>query len=109
MLILAVVFAFLGRAYFPRTDPGQFVINVKMPGGKRIEMGDKCIAMVEAVIRGVVSPKDLGMIVSNIGLSMPVTVSPAPMRKLQPVAFASSSSHTVNGMNSRRWLPGLCD
>src|ERR1700733_4996033 len=30
-LILLILFPFLGRAYFPRTDPGQFVINVKCP------------------------------------------------------------------------------
>ena len=28
----------LGVAYFPRTDPGQFVINVKAPSGTRIEI-----------------------------------------------------------------------
>ncbi len=26
---------FLGVAFFPRTDPGQFVINVKAPSGTR--------------------------------------------------------------------------
>ncbi len=69
VLILAVLFPFLGRAYFPRTDPGQFVINVKMPSGTRIEVSDKYIAKVEAVIRSVVAPGDLGMIVSNIGIT----------------------------------------
>ena len=27
----------LGVSFFPRTDPGQFVINVKAPTGTRIE------------------------------------------------------------------------
>ena len=27
----------LGLAYFPRTDPGQFVINIKAPTGTRVE------------------------------------------------------------------------
>ena len=35
---------FLGRAYFPRTDPGQFVISVKAPTGTRIELSDQYIA-----------------------------------------------------------------
>ncbi len=67
-LILAVCFPFLGRAYFPRTDPGQFIINVHMPSGTRLEVSNDYIAKVEDVIRSVVKPKDLGMIVSNIGV-----------------------------------------
>ncbi|MGC9225133.1 MAG: efflux RND transporter permease subunit [Terracidiphilus sp.] len=67
-LLLAVTLPFLGRAYFPRTDPGQFVINVRMPSGSRIEVSDQYISRVEDIIRSVVKPKDLGMIVSNIGV-----------------------------------------
>ncbi|HUB31292.1 MAG TPA: efflux RND transporter permease subunit [Terracidiphilus sp.] len=67
-VILLGLFPFLGRAYFPRTDPGQFVINVRMPSGTRLEVSDQYIARVENVIRGVVKPKDLGMVVSNIGV-----------------------------------------
>ncbi len=67
-LIFLVLFPFLGRAYFPRTDPGQFVINVRMPSGTRLEVSDQYIARVENVIRNVVKPRDLGMIVSNIGV-----------------------------------------
>jgi multidrug efflux pump subunit AcrB len=68
-LILIVLTPLLGRAYFPRTDPGQFIINVKMPSGTRIESSDAYIARVEDEIRKVVSPHDLGMIVSNIGIT----------------------------------------
>ena len=68
-IILAVLTPILGRAYFPRTDPGQFVINVKMPSGTRIEISDDYIARVEDEIRKVVPPHDLGMIVSNIGIT----------------------------------------
>jgi multidrug efflux pump subunit AcrB len=67
-LVLALTSPFLGRAYFPRTDPGQFVINVRMPSGTRLEVSNDYIAKVENVIRGVVRPKDLDMIVSNIGV-----------------------------------------
>ncbi|HUB53270.1 MAG TPA: efflux RND transporter permease subunit [Terracidiphilus sp.] len=67
-ILLAVTFPFLGRAYFPRTDPGQFVINVRMPSGTRLENSDQYIAEVENIIRGVVKPNDLDMIVSNIGV-----------------------------------------
>ena len=60
---------FLGQAYFPRTDPGQFVISVKAPSGTRIELTDQYIARVEDDVRKVVAPKDLNIIVSNIGVT----------------------------------------
>jgi len=63
------LFPFMGLSFFPRTDPGQFVINVKAPSGTRIELTDKYIARVEEDIRSVVPAKDLGMIVSNIGIT----------------------------------------
>ena len=60
---------FLGLAFFPRTDPGQFVINVKAPSGTRIELTNDYIARVEQDIRQVVDKDDLAMIVSNIGVN----------------------------------------
>ena len=69
-VILSFTFSpFLGQAYFPRTDPGQFVIRVKAPSGTRIELTDQYIAHVEDDVRKVVAPKDLNMIVSNIGVT----------------------------------------
>ena len=50
-LIILCAFPFLGRAYFPRTDPGQFVINVRMPSGTRLEDSNQYIARVEKIIR----------------------------------------------------------
>jgi len=69
VLLLALLVPFVGRAYFPRTDPGQFVINVKAPSGTRLEVTDKYIARVEEDIRSVIPSSDLGMIVSNIGVT----------------------------------------
>ena len=57
----------LGLAYFPRTDPGQFVINVKAATGSRVEVTEKEVAKVEDLIRRVVDPTDLHLILSNIG------------------------------------------
>jgi HAE1 family hydrophobic/amphiphilic exporter-1 len=59
----------MGVAFFPRTDPGQFVINIKAPTGTRLEFTNQYIKRVEADIRQVVSPGDLDMIVSNIGIT----------------------------------------
>jgi multidrug efflux pump subunit AcrB len=68
-LVIGVIFPFVGRAYFPRTDPGQFVINIKAPTGTRLEVSDKYIAQVENDIRAVIPKRDLEMIVSNIGIT----------------------------------------
>jgi len=69
VLSIAGVFPFVGRAYFPRTDPGQFVIDLKMPTGTRLEVSDKYVADVEREIRAVIPSRDLDMIVSNIGIT----------------------------------------
>jgi len=57
----------VGLAYFPRTDPGQFVINLNAPPGTRVELTEKEVTKVEDIIRRVVSPSDLRIVVSNIG------------------------------------------
>jgi len=69
VLLIAGVFPFVGRAYFPRTDPGQFVVDLKMPTGTRLEVSDKYVANVEQEIRAVIPPRELDMIVSNIGIT----------------------------------------
>src|SRR5208282_4257211 len=63
------LYPFIGEAYFPRTDSSQFVINLKAPIGTRIELTDQLVQKVEQVVREVVPPKDLKIIVSNIGVT----------------------------------------
>jgi hydrophobic/amphiphilic exporter-1 (mainly G- bacteria), HAE1 family len=60
---------FMGVSFFPRTDAGQFVINVKAPTGTRIELTDDYVKRVEDIVHSVVGPKELETIVSNIGLT----------------------------------------
>jgi len=62
------IYPLLGLAFFPRTDAGQFTINVKVPTGTRIEMTNQYIAKVEDLIRHDITPHDMKMIVSNIGV-----------------------------------------
>ncbi len=62
------IYPFLGRAFFPQTDAGQFTLNVKVPTGTRLEVTDQYVAKIEDLIREVVPPADLKMIVSNIGV-----------------------------------------
>ena len=61
------LYPFIGKAYFPRTDPGQFVISVKAPSGTRLELTDQMVGQVEDIVREVVATNDLKIIVSNIG------------------------------------------
>src|ERR1041385_5440393 len=61
------IFPLLGLSFFPRTDAGQFVINLKAPTGTRLAVTGSEVAKVEDLIRRTVLREDLGMIVSNIG------------------------------------------
>jgi multidrug efflux pump subunit AcrB len=63
-----LLFPFVGLAFFPQTDAGQFVVQVKAPSGTRLLETEKEVAKLENLIRSVVTPEDLGMIVSNIGV-----------------------------------------
>jgi hydrophobic/amphiphilic exporter-1 (mainly G- bacteria), HAE1 family len=62
------IYPLTGLAFFPKTDAGQFTINLKVPTGTRIEITDEYVAKVEDLIRHEVEPKDLRRIVSNIGV-----------------------------------------
>ena len=61
------LYPLVGKAYFPRTDPSQFVISVKAPSGLRLELTEKLVGQVEDLVREVIPAKDLKIIVANIG------------------------------------------
>jgi len=61
-------YPFMGVAYFPRTDPGQFVVNLKTPTGTRVDITEKYVERVESIVRSIVAKEDLGVIVANIGV-----------------------------------------
>jgi multidrug efflux pump subunit AcrB len=63
-----VLYPLLGVAFFPRTDAGQFVMNLKAPSGTRIEVTADDVQKVEALVHRVVDPRDLDLILSNIGV-----------------------------------------
>lgn len=63
-----LIYPYLGVAFFPRTDAGQFTITLKAPTGSRIEVTEDYVAKVEALIKQVVDPADFNMVVSNIGI-----------------------------------------
>ena len=63
------LYPLLGLAFFPRTDPSQFVINLKAPTGSRLEVTNQYVGRIENDIRSVIPNDDLHIIVSNIGLT----------------------------------------
>ena len=54
---LSCLLPFIGVSFFPRTDAGQFVINVKAPTGTRIEVTNDYMKQVEEIVRQVVKPE----------------------------------------------------
>jgi multidrug efflux pump subunit AcrB len=93
----------LGRAYFPRTDPGQFVISVKAPTGTRIELTDQYIGHVESDIRAVVSHRDLNMIVSNIGVTPDLSAIYTPNSGMH-TAFVQVSLKEEHSLSSFEYM-----
>jgi HAE1 family hydrophobic/amphiphilic exporter-1 len=67
-LLSFALIPFIGVSFFPRSDAGQFVINVKAPTGTRIEVTNDYVKQVEEIVRQVVKPDDLNTVVSNIGV-----------------------------------------
>jgi HAE1 family hydrophobic/amphiphilic exporter-1 len=62
------IYPYVGLAFFPRTDAGQFTITLKAPTGTRIEGTEDYVSKVEDLVRQVVDPADFNMVVSNIGI-----------------------------------------
>jgi multidrug efflux pump subunit AcrB len=67
-LLSVAIYPLLGLAFFPQTDAGQFTINLKVPTGTRLEVTEQYVAKVEDLIRHEIDPKDLKMVVSNLGV-----------------------------------------
>jgi len=95
-VVSLALFPFLGLAFFPRTDAGQFVVNVKAPSGTRVEITNQEVARLEDLIRRNVDPKDLQLIVSNIGVvsgfSSIYTSNAGPHTATVQVALAENHS-----------------
>ena len=65
----AVVVAMsVGTDFFPSIDAGQIELHVRAPARTRIESTEQIFHAVEQNIRGQIPPKDLGLMLDNIGL-----------------------------------------
>ncbi|HZR02356.1 MAG TPA: efflux RND transporter permease subunit [Burkholderiales bacterium] len=94
---------FVGLAYFPRTDPGQFVINLKTPTGTNVAITEQTVARVEKIVREEVLPQDLNLIVSNIG-STPGFSSMYTPNSASHTAFVQASLREDHRIGSYEYM-----
>jgi multidrug efflux pump subunit AcrB len=58
----------LGENFFPDTDSGQFILHLRAKTGTRIEETARLTDLVEAAIRREIPPREMDVILDNIGL-----------------------------------------
>ncbi len=75
---------FIGISYFPTTDSGFFIVNIKAPTGTRVEVTAKDVQKVENIIRRM-ADNDVDMIISNSGITPDFTA----------LYTSNSASHTA--------------
>ncbi|PCE22623.1 RND transporter [Paraburkholderia acidicola] len=68
VLLSFALVPFLGRNFFPSVDAGQILLHVRAPVGVRVEKTAEIFADVEASIRQIIPPSELGTVVDNVGL-----------------------------------------
>ena len=84
-LLSTALYPLAGLSFFPRTDAGQFVINVKAPTGTRLEVTEAYVKRVEAIVHQVVPANELNSVVSNLGV----------MSDLSALSTPNSAMHTA--------------
>jgi multidrug efflux pump subunit AcrB len=68
LVLGSILFAFVGRDFFPAIDGGQIQLHVRAPAGTRIEATERIFQSIEDKIREVIPESDRGISVDNIGL-----------------------------------------
>ena len=63
-----LLFAVLGRNFFPEVDSGQIKLHLRAPSGLRVEQTTALADRVEATLRATIPAAELADIVDNIGL-----------------------------------------
>ncbi len=59
----------IGEDFFPQVDGGQFQLHVRAPSGTRIEQTEILFAGVERSVKRLIPPRDLELILDNIGVT----------------------------------------
>jgi multidrug efflux pump subunit AcrB len=102
-LLLLGLYPLLGVSFFPRTDPGQFVINLKAPSGTRVELTERYVEQVEQIIREVVPKNELQIVVSNIGITPDFSVIYTP-NSAPHTAFVQASLREGHKVGSYEYM-----
>lgn len=76
---------FLGTEFFPEQDEGQFVVNVKLPVGSRVEETERVCRQIEAVLQKNVP--ELQAVITDIGI---------PAARSGNLFSRNSGSHAAN-------------
>jgi CzcA family heavy metal efflux pump len=63
-----LLFAVLGRNFFPEVDSGQIKLHLRGPSGLRVEQTAALADRVENAMRAIIPAKELANVVDNIGL-----------------------------------------
>jgi multidrug efflux pump subunit AcrB len=113
LVTLAIVFAAslplywqLRVAFFPRTDASQFMINLKAQSGTRLEVTEEQVRKVEGLIREMVTPADLDVVLSNIGVT-PGFSSIYTSNSAQHTAFVQVNLHDGHKTGSYDYMERL--
>lgn len=69
LLVLLFITPSLRREYFPQADAGSLEMYVRAPSGTRLRVTNERIAEVEQFLKQHILPKDLKLIVSEIGVT----------------------------------------
>jgi multidrug efflux pump subunit AcrB len=67
-LLTACLVPFIGEDFFPQVDAGTFRLHVRAPAGTRIEETEHIFGQVEDTIREVIPPKDMDLMLDDIGI-----------------------------------------
>jgi len=97
------VYPLVGVSYFPKTDPGQFLINLKAPSGTRLEQTAKLVQRVEDIIRREVPADELDVTVANIGVT-PGFSSIYTSNSAQHTAMVQTSLKTGHRISSYDYM-----
>jgi multidrug efflux pump subunit AcrB len=82
----AALLPWLGQDFFPAVDAGQLRLHLRAPVGTRLEETARLVAGVEAAIREVIPPGELGTILDNVGI---------PSTSLTNLAFSDNPTTGV--------------
>jgi multidrug efflux pump subunit AcrB len=88
-LIIAAVLTvpMIGSELFPRADAGNFVFKVRLASGTRIEESEQFAKEMNDKLRQWIDPKDLKMIISNVGLLYGYSAAFTPNSGTQDMFF----------------------